>query len=98
MGRISDMWRLALGQVWKIIFADINEHGAQDAAEKGMKFATNGDYRALAIKVDITEEDSVQAMVDTAVKELGRIDYSVNNAGVSELKRTNCVADGLIRL
>jgi len=68
-----------------VVFADINEQGAQESAEKSKKFAIHAEYRALAIKVDITDEDSVQAMVDLAVKEFRRIDYSVNSAGLGNL-------------
>ena len=39
--------------------------------------------RSLAVKCDVTNEESVQAMVDAALKEFGRIDILVNNAGVA---------------
>ncbi|KAI1745443.1 NAD(P)-binding protein [Xylaria scruposa] len=65
-----------------VAFADLNEQGAQAAAEESKTYATNGDYRCIAIHVNICDEDSVQKMVDTAVKEFGRIDYCVNSAGI----------------
>ncbi|XXH02349.1 hypothetical protein Hte_008722 [Hypoxylon texense] len=65
-----------------VVFADINENGVKEAAEESRKYATNKDFRPLAIRVDITDEASVQSMVDTTVSEFGRIDYSVNSAGV----------------
>ena len=68
-----------------IVFADIDEKGAHDSAEKSSKFATNPEYSAIAIRVDVTDPTSVQAMVDTTVREFGRIDYSVNSAGVCSL-------------
>ena len=68
-----------------MVLADINEQDAQESAEKSKKFAKNPHYRAIAVKVDVANEASVQAMVDTAVKEFGRIDYSVNSAGVSTI-------------
>ena len=46
------------------------------------KVATNPDYRAIAVTVDITDDGSVQRMVEVALKEFGRIDYAVNSAGV----------------
>ena len=52
-------------------------------AEKSKTYATNPEYRALAMKVDTANLDSVQEMVDFTIKEFDRIDYSVNSAGVS---------------
>ena len=66
-------------------FADINEEGALAAAEESKKFAENASFKAIAVKVDITNEVSVDNMVQTALKEFGRIDYSVNSAGVCDL-------------
>ena len=65
-----------------IVFADLDVGGARDAAEKSKRLASHSDYRCLVVRVDITDVKSVQAMVDSAVKEFGRIDYSVNCAGV----------------
>ena len=42
--------------------------------------------RAAAIPTDITDEASVAAMVDGAVRELGEIDVLVNNAGIAVVK------------
>jgi 3-oxoacyl-[acyl-carrier protein] reductase len=39
--------------------------------------------RALAVKVDVADRASVDAMVQTAVERFGRIDILVNNAGTS---------------
>lgn len=66
-----------------ILFADINEHGAKESAETSKKFATHADFRALGLKVDISDVESVQNMVNVAKREFGRIDYSVNSTGVS---------------
>ncbi|KAJ8066332.1 hypothetical protein OCU04_005406 [Sclerotinia nivalis] len=61
-----------------ILFADINEKGAEESAIESKKYASNPAYRAIFTRVDITE-NSVQA---TAIQEFGRIDYNVNSAGV----------------
>ena len=66
-----------------IVFADLDEAGARDSAEQSKRLASHSDYRFLVVHVDITDAESVQAMVDGAVKEFGRIDYSVNCAGVN---------------
>ncbi|KAI0191939.1 NAD(P)-binding protein [Astrocystis sublimbata] len=65
-----------------VAFADINEHGAQESAKESRRYATNPNYRCISIHVDICNEESVQKMVDTTIKEFGRIDYSVNSAGI----------------
>ncbi len=65
-----------------IAFADIDEKAAQYTAESSRKLATNTDYRAIALHVDVTDRTSVQALVAAVQKEFGRIDYCVNSAGV----------------
>lgn len=39
--------------------------------------------RALAIRLDVTDPDSIQALVDQTTREFGRIDILVNNSGIS---------------
>lgn len=68
-----------------VVFADINEQGAQEAAEESKTYATNSEFRPFAIQVNIADEDSVQNMVDTTISEFGRIDYSINSAGIGNL-------------
>lgn len=63
-------------------FADMNEEGALAAATESKKFALYNSFEAIAIKVDITDEASVDNMVQITLNEFGRIDYSVNCAGV----------------
>ena len=72
-----------------MLVADINKRGAQETAEKSKQHATHPDYRAVSVTVDVTDAVSVQGMVDVAVKEFGRIDYSVNSAGVRFCLRTS---------
>ncbi len=77
-----------------VLFADIKETEAKDAAEASKALATNQGYRAFGVKVDITDTASVQSMVDYAVKKFGRVDYCVNSAGVRicVLRSTSSIA------
>ncbi len=68
-----------------IVFADRNEQGARAAAEESKRYAQNPNYRAIAVAVDVTDPSSVQEMTNKTMNEFGRIDYSVNSAGVSKL-------------
>ncbi|KAI1453661.1 NAD(P)-binding protein [Annulohypoxylon moriforme] len=68
-----------------VAFADLNLEGAQKAAEESKQFATIPGFRAIAIHVDVTQEDSVKSMVDTVMKEFRRIDYSINSAGMGNV-------------
>ena len=70
-----------------VAFADLNEEGASAAAEESKKLARDASFKAIAVKVDITNETSVDNMVQTALKEFNRIDYSVNSAGVCHTSR-----------
>ncbi|KAH8157658.1 hypothetical protein CIB48_g10586 [Xylaria polymorpha] len=62
---------------------------------KAGKYAKHATYRALAIKVDVTNAESVQEFVASTVKEFERIDYAVNSAGVSlSLHTARAVLEG----
>lgn len=66
-----------------ILFADIDLANTAASAERNRKYATNPAYRAVTIKVDMTNPQSVQEMTDFVVKQFGQIYYCVNCAGVS---------------
>lgn len=68
-----------------IIAADISESGLQETAARAKNIAEK--YHMVAkihcTKVDITKDGEVQDMVDSGVKEFGRIDISVHCAGIA---------------
>ena len=62
-----------------VVIADINLDGAKSVAEDIEK--TTG-MRAIPMKVDVTDDAQVAEMVRTTVRELGKLDIMVSNAGV----------------
>jgi sorbitol-6-phosphate 2-dehydrogenase len=68
-------WRLAQ-EGCHVAVADLNGEKANQTAE-----AITG-RRAIGIKVDVTNESQVSAMVDRTVQEFGRLDILVANAGI----------------
>lgn len=57
-----------------VVVADLNYEGAKKTAE-GMK-------NAVAVKVDVCDEQQVEAMVNTAVEKYGKLDLLVSNAAI----------------
>ena len=62
-----------------VVFADLNDKEAGKAAEE----ARNKGGNAIAVKVDVPDRRSVQAMVERTVKEFGKLDILFNNAGIN---------------
>lgn len=84
--------RALTGEGARVAVADINGAGAEQAAEQLRK--TVG--QAMAVKVDVTVNSQVEAMVKEVIKKFSRIDILVNNAGIvgqqgpwAELKEEN---------
>ena len=64
----------------QLIITDMNAQGVKDVVEEIQ--AEGG--KAYGIVSNITDEKSVQDMVDEIVEKFGRLDVLVNNAGISE--------------
>ncbi|KYF83899.1 short-chain dehydrogenase [Sorangium cellulosum] len=76
IGRAS---ALALGREGAIVVGVARTAADLDALERELRAAGG---RGLMIEADVTRAASVAACVERAVRELGRIDLLVNNAGV----------------
>lgn len=64
-----------------VVLADLNLEGARQVAEEiNTKY---GQGRALAVKMDVTREEEVQAAYAEAVLHYGGVDILVNNAGLA---------------
>ena len=62
----------------RVIYADINLAGVKESAAKYPS--------AKAVELDVTNEVQVNAVIESVVKEYGRLDIVVNNAGVNTSK------------
>jgi len=61
----------------KVVVSDLNDANAQQVAKE---IATT--HEAIAVKVDVADEESTKAMAAAAVERWERIDILVNNAGI----------------
>jgi len=62
----------------------VNYRGSDDAAENLVRKIRENDGEAFAIKADVSKEGDVKSMLEHLIKEFGRIDILVANAGVQE--------------
>ena len=62
----------------RVVFADILEGEAREAAGAIGR-------GALAVRLDVTRRDSIDAMVETVAREAGGIDVLVNNAAIFDM-------------
>ena len=62
----------------KVAIADINEQGAKAVSE----IVQNEGGKAIAIKTDVSVVSDIRNMIDTAIKNFGRLDILLNVAGV----------------
>ncbi|KAG6354645.1 hypothetical protein INS49_004663 [Diaporthe citri] len=65
-----------------VVCADLNEEGAKQVVEESKRYAKHAGFRAIAVRLDIADEESVKSLIAMTVQEFGRIDFAVNSAGV----------------
>jgi NAD(P)-dependent dehydrogenase (short-subunit alcohol dehydrogenase family) len=70
--------RVFAGHGASLLISDVDVDGAHAVANR----IVAGGGAAIAMKVDVTNEGEVAAMVDLAVAHFGRLDGAFNNAGV----------------
>jgi len=64
----------------RVVVANRHEADGQNTVEQIR--AAGGD--ALFVRTDVTQETEVRALIERVVQTFGRLDYAVNNAGVSQ--------------
>lgn len=72
--------RLFVAEGAHVVIADLDPVRIETACRD----ASTGPGRVIGMRVDVTDRASVDAMVDTALAEFGRIDCLVNNAGITQ--------------
>jgi NAD(P)-dependent dehydrogenase (short-subunit alcohol dehydrogenase family) len=61
-----------------VVLADVNETTLHAAADE----LNAAGHRVLGVPCDVSDEDSVAAMVNATVDTFGRLDMAFNNAGI----------------
>ncbi len=78
-GAIGRVYGRALAEAGAAVaLADLNGDGADDAARE----LTGAGFRAIGVRVDITDRQSAEAMAARTVEAFGGIDILVNNAAL----------------
>ena len=73
-----------------VVLSDVHERRLREAAEEFEKLTGS---KPLAVPCDVTAEDEVQKLFDTAVEKLGSLDVVVNNAGLGGTKNIVDMSD-----
>ncbi|WP_217594624.1 bifunctional aldolase/short-chain dehydrogenase [Cohnella sp. GbtcB17] len=77
----SETARRLVSEGAHVVLADLNLEGAEKvAAEINARY---GDNRAIAVKMDVTNEEAVQAAYAATALAFGGVDIIVNNAGLA---------------
>jgi len=63
-----------------VVVADMDIDGARQVAEEIKAMGV----KSLAVELNVTKTESAYAMADTVIKEFGKIDVLVNNAGITQ--------------
>jgi NAD(P)-dependent dehydrogenase (short-subunit alcohol dehydrogenase family) len=61
----------------------LTSRNASEAESAAKQIADDYGYQAVGIQADVTSPDHVDAMIGTAIREFGKIDVLINNAGIN---------------
>lgn len=64
----------------------LNYNTSEDEAKQIQEDLTNQGYSVEIYKADVTKKDEVENMVKEVIKQQGKIDVLINNAGISQIK------------
>ncbi|WP_336855503.1 glucose 1-dehydrogenase [Sinomonas albida] len=89
IGRASAVAYAAEGG--SVIVADLESSRAKGEETVAMIHAAGGN--AAFIPVDVSDDAQVEALVDATVREFGRLDFALNNAGIVEMGFTADISE-----
>jgi len=67
----------------KIVIAEIDIENSEEVIKK----IKNNGSEVIIVKTDVSDENSINNMVDEAIKHFGKIDILINNAGIRHIKK-----------
>jgi len=73
---------VVVGDICENIGSNPYELGTREELEETVSIVEDEGQEALAVEMDVRNEDDVEAAVDAALEEFGRIDFLANNAGI----------------
>jgi len=65
----------------KVVVADLNEKGGLETVDLVKKEKEE----AIFVKVDVSQAENIDQMVEVCLKEFGQVDILVNNAGIVKM-------------
>ncbi|MCA1064857.1 3-hydroxybutyrate dehydrogenase (plasmid) [Rossellomorea sp. AcN35-11] len=65
----------------RVVLSDID----QDSVHKSAQELVSAGYEAIGVKADVTKEEEIKSLIETAVKKFGRVDTLINNAGLQHV-------------
>lgn len=68
----------------QVIVADINEASVNEVVQQ----ITSAGGQAIGVVTNVTKEEDVSRMIDTAIENYGKLDILVNNAGIMDQMQT----------
>jgi NAD(P)-dependent dehydrogenase (short-subunit alcohol dehydrogenase family) len=68
-----------------------SEAGAKETAERCADLAPSGKQSFVPIQADLSDDDSRRSLVPAVIEQLGHLDALVNNAGITEPNRRDCL-------